>query len=89
MSDANEMRAQLSAHLTPGETMNQPKPASLNPDDQPEWQPPALNDNRALKAQIIDAIEGKTTPEQTTPFDDFKTQAAAIQAGINRLNQNN
>ena len=78
----------LAAHLDPGETINKPmRGFSLDPADQTEWTPPALNDNRRLKAQIMDAIQGKQAPAAPTAFDDFKAQAASIQAEINRLNE--
>lgn len=87
MNDRPDPSTVLREHL--GDSVRERAGVNFHADPDEGWTPPALNDNRALKAQIMAGIEGKSTPgETTTPHDEFTKAAAEIQAGIDRLNQN-
>lgn len=87
MTENQPIRDILAEHL--GATIKDPVTLDLNADPDEGWTPPALNDNRALKAQIMGAIRGEPAPRQNPQYDNFKDLAASIQAGIDRLNAQN
>lgn len=64
--------------------------ADLQAEPDEDWTPPALNDNRKLKAQIMAAMKGEPDPYAQAPDPD---QEAGLtddtQAGIHRLNRDN
>lgn len=60
----------------------------LHAEPDEDWTPPALNDNRKLKTQIMAAIQGRPDPyaEAPNPAREIDELAESIQAGIDRLN---
>jgi hypothetical protein len=87
MADSREIRDLLGDHL--GDSIHEPVNVDPHADPDEGWTPPALNDNRRLKASIMDAMQGKQAPAQGNGYDDIKAQIASIQADINRLDQTN